>query len=223
MTPKAERLLASAKANIKRGEAFYRQAAREIESAREEDFTLTWEAVAKKIGKSDRWCREIVAWATNPEGTAGRLPFSEPQGAVAKRHAKSSLRDAKPREIAEDYLADPQIRKNIQKAQDIAADKMVREAKKAERAALGGEVVDHLAMQQLLREAEGELFKARRALIRTLQILNTTAAESLDDSWREEFMRTFEDIAEKSDMGRGLLAGDITDELAKMLAEEGAR
>lgn len=56
---------------------------------------VRWSTTSKSTGS-----RQIVQWVTSDEGTRGSLPFSEPQGAVAQRHARSVLKNADPEEIA---------------------------------------------------------------------------------------------------------------------------
>lgn len=219
MNPTAERHLAKAKGLIARGDEFYRQAAVEIHAAR--DIGATWNEINDYFGRGRNWAERIVAWDKTPANdVAGtRTPFSEPTGAVAVRHTRSMLRQAKPSEIAEDLLSDPDIRRKIQQAQDVASNKMVRDAQHAERKALGDDASDALVHQQTLRNAEGELFKARRAVIQTLRLLDAARAE-LDDPWREEFLRTFDDIIEKCELGRDVLAGDLQEGIEQLLASD---
>jgi hypothetical protein len=218
MTRDAQKHLANARGYIAKGEEFYRKAAKEIRAAQKTDPTLGYREIGEYFKRSAAWVTQIVSWDTTVQGTK-RLPFSEPAGAVAVRHTRSTLKSAKPSDVAEDLLSDPQIRKTLQRAEDIRANKMVREAQRAERQALGDEASDALVHQQTLRNAEAELFKARRAIIQTLRLLDVAKLE-VDDSWREEFLRTFDDIIEKAELGRDLLVGDLHEELTELLAGE---
>ena len=219
MTRDARTHLTVAKQYIGQGDQFYRKAAKEILAAQKADPTLGYREIGEWFGKSYEWVRKIVSWDTSVKGTGTDRPFSEPTGAVAVRHTRSTLKSAKPSDVAEDLLSDPQIRKTLQRAEDIRANKMVREAQRAERQALGDEASDALVHQQTLRNAEAELFKARRAIIQTLRLLDVAKLE-VDDSWREEFLRTFDDIIEKAELGRDLLVGDLHEEITELLAGE---
>jgi len=216
--------LARAKDYIGKGEAFYRKAAEEIVAAMAEDTTLSYREIDRSLGYSGtgNWSRDLVRWSTSAPGPgAPATPWAntEPNEAREERAAKRVLRDSSPEQIAEQFLSDPAVRAKVSHAQDIAHSNLQKRSREAERQAIGEEASDDLAGQQTLRDAEAELFKARRALIETLRLLNQAGA-TLTDSWREEFLRTFDDIAVKVDLGRGLLVGALDDELDNLLAEE---
>ncbi len=206
--------LAKAREYIGRGEEFYRKAAAEIIAAMAEDTTLGYGRVAIAIGKSETWCRDIVRWSTNPLNTA--TPFAGEYSRVKASLTKSSLRDAPAEDIAA-MLDDPQVRANVAKAQNIASAKVIKRSYEAQREAIGQSESDQLEQHARFQDAEAELFKARRGLIETLRILNEIGAEDLPDSWREEFLRTLDDLAAKIDLGRSLLAGSLDEEFEKLL------
>lgn len=209
--------LARAKDYIGKGEEFYRKAAEEIKAAREADFALTWEQVAERVGKSGTWCRRLVQWGTSPQSTAD-TPFAEESGRVAQRHARSVLRNAPPEQIAE-LLDDPTVRAKVSQAQQIAGEKVEQRSEQTFRESIGDDLADNLALEKELRDAEAQLFAARRALIGTLKVLHPNAAD-LPDAWREEFLRTVDDVGQKVDMLRSLLTGVTDDELDQLLAGE---
>lgn len=83
--------LEKARDYIARGEEFYLAAATEIAAARDDG--VTWVAIGDYLGRSDEWCKQVVAWANkSPANRNKSTPFAEQSGAVAKRHAKSVLR-----------------------------------------------------------------------------------------------------------------------------------
>jgi len=119
MNTKAEQHVDRAKDYVARGEAFYRKAAAEIRAARDED--ATWTEIASRLERSPTWVKDIVAWHETPANRGrytGELPFSEGKGEVAKRHARSVLRDAEP-EVVADLLGDPAIRQNVAAGQRV--------------------------------------------------------------------------------------------------------
>lgn len=117
MNTAAEQHLAKAKDYVARGEEFYRKAAEEIEAAL--SLGATWVDAGDAIGHSDEWCKKIVAWSKIPANdNKSTMPFSEPQGAVAQRHARSVLRDMPAKQIADTYLADPKVRLKVRQALD---------------------------------------------------------------------------------------------------------
>jgi hypothetical protein len=216
----AKQHLSRAKMYVSRGEEFYRKAAEEMDAARVAGATVA--EIADGLGRSTTWVKDIIAWHKTPANRGrytGDLPFAEEKGQVAQRHARSVLRDAPAEQIAEQFLSDPAIRAKVSQAQDIAHSNLEKRSREAERQAIGEEAYDGLEEQNNLHRAEAKLFEARRALIDTLRLLNQSGA-ALTDSWREEFLRTFDDIGAKVELGRGLLVGALDDELDELLAEE---
>lgn len=134
----------------------------------------------------------------------------------ARSHAKTVLREAAPEEIAE-MLAEPEVQAKVSQASQIASEKRERKSREKEREALGAEADDELREQQTLRDAEGELFKARRATVEMLRLLNQSTEAGLTDSWREEFLRTIDDVEAKLGLARALLVGDLAKDLGDLL------
>lgn len=120
MNKSAETHLATAKEYVAKGETFYRKAAEEIVAAQKADPTLTLREVDRKIGWYAGKAGHIVRWITSGAYTEQALPRSEPEGAVAQRHARSVLREAPPERIAE-MLSDPKISRKVSEAQQIVA------------------------------------------------------------------------------------------------------
>jgi hypothetical protein len=92
MNKQAESHLTKAKEYVERGEQFYRMAAEQIMAARSEG--ATWPEINEGLGRGDEYAERIAKWIKTPANTAASTPFSEPKGEVAKRHARSVLREA---------------------------------------------------------------------------------------------------------------------------------
>jgi hypothetical protein len=112
MNRNAQRHLDRAKTYLDKGDGFYEKAADEIIAARGET-PLTWKEVAAAVGKSAKWCQQVVAWR---ESGSTNLPKPEWQRgshattAEIKQGAKKLLRDA-PMEQVERIIEDlPQER-----------------------------------------------------------------------------------------------------------------
>lgn len=224
MNKHAEQHLAKAKDYVAIAEAgdskiaAYYKAAGEIAAAQKADHTLTLREVDQRNRWSNGYASKLVRWLTS--GAVGS-PFGGEEIVERDNRARTKklLREAPPEQIAE-MLNEPEVRAKVSRAQEIAHEKIERRARTAEREALGPETDDALRGQQILRDAEAELFKARRALIETLRLLNNVDVGELPDSWREEFLRTLDDLAAKVELGRSLMTGTLDEELDKLLAGE---
>lgn len=219
MNASAKAHLAKAKEYADRGEQFYRMAAEQIIAAQTADSTLGQREIAAWFDRSQRWVGELVRWHTSADDRP--TPFSGDTAlnlSSRQAAAKRVLRESPAEQIAE-MLVEPGIRAKLSEAHEIAQRAVRERSRQAETEALGEDISAALDQQQTLRDAEAELFKARRSVIETLRLLNE-AGDALSDSWREEFLRTFDDIAAKLDLGRGLLLGSLDDELASLLTEE---
>jgi DNA-binding transcriptional MerR regulator len=91
MNRTAERHVTKAKGYLAKGDEFYGKAADEMIAAQKADPTLSYKALAAEFDHGAEWARRLVAWRTNASYT---MPFSEPKGGVATRHAKAVLKDA---------------------------------------------------------------------------------------------------------------------------------
>lgn len=221
----AEQHLARAKEYVARGEEFYRKAAEEIIAAQKADPTLSNRAIGEWFGYGESWVSDVVARVTNPRGREEARRKQDEASNRAK--AKRVLSEAAPEQIAEQFLSDPVIREKVYEAQNLTSagyEQRGRQAaersEKKFREDVGEEVADGLAYQDQLRQAEAELFRARRGLLESLRILNTAGTSDIPDSWREEFLRTTDDLATKLGFLRTLLTGANDEDLAGLLAEE---
>lgn len=222
MTKGAEQHLAKARDYVARGEEFYRKAAEEIIAARNEGATV--EECAESIDRSKTWVLDTLKWyLRNGQSTRGGrenapTPYAEQAGAVAQRHARSVLRQAPAEQIAE-MLSDPAVRAKVSKAQHIAHERVEQGARQAVRESIGDAADDALTQETILNDAELELFKARRCVITTLRKVNDAGGD-IPDAWREEFLRTLDDLDAKVAVLRDLLTGISVDDLDRLLAEE---
>lgn len=228
MTKDAERHLAKARDLVARGEDFYRKAAEEIVAARNEGATL--EECAESLDRSRTWVSDTLKWyLRNGKSTRSGMenaptPYAEQSGAVARRHAKSVLRDAPPEEIAE-MLSEPAVRAKVRQAESIATSRAAslptkRAADDAFREAVGHGVADDLENLQAMRDVSAELTKARVGLNGAFHRLNAVGLENVPDAWREEYLSALDDIAGKCSLGRDLLTGASDDALEQLLAGE---
>lgn len=199
MNSSAEQHLARAKEYVARGEEFYRKAAEEVLAARAEGASIS--DAAKALDRSDRWVVSILSWAKTPanstQGTA--LPFSEPQGAVAERHAKSVLRNAGADQV-EGILADlpPEAVDRVAAAAHKRQIETVRKAAAGDGDGLSAEDYEVLREQkeEIRRRSTLVMHETLTALSRLRvegveqQVKNASTAERRD--WAE---RLPEDIA----------------------------
>lgn len=212
MNDSARTHLDRAKDYLAKGEEFYRKAKPEIDAALEEGASLR--EVARYLDRSKDWVADVRDW--DGKGTL----YGSDTVARQKRQAKQILRQASSEEIAETYLSDPDVRRKVHEAQDIAHANVTQRSREAEREAVGADIQDALTDQQVLRDAEAALFRSRRGLIDMLRFLNDHAGE-IPDPWREEFLRTLDDVAAKVDLGRSLLTGgSFEDDLNQLLSKE---
>lgn len=213
MTSKAEQHLARASEYIEAGDEFYRKAKPEIESAIAAGASQV--EVARFLARSRKWVQDVIAW--DGEGTL----YAKDTERRQTDQAKQVLRESSPDQIA-DLLAAPEVRAKVRQADTIATNRAAnlipKEASEAAfRQSVGEDAATDLDNLQTLRDISAELTKARVALNGTLHSLNDVGLGNLPDSWREEYLRAFEDIAEKCDLGRGLLTGALDAELEEIL------
>ncbi len=137
--------------------------------------------------------------------------------ATYERHARAFLKTATPEKVA-DIIQTAPLRAKVSQAQQIAYDKVERKAERAFRESVGDETADNLDREAVLRDAEIELFKARRSIINTLRKISE-AGSDLPDAWREDFLRTVDDVDLKVSALRDLLTGMTIDDLDRLLEE----
>lgn len=216
MNKNAELHLAKAQDYVARGEEFYRKAATEIVAAMDADPSLSSRQVAELLGKGKTWVNDLVTWHTS--GREADTPYSGHTERNEKSAARRALRDSTPEQVAE-ILEDPEIRRNVAKAQDLRHTEQKQRSENAYRESIGESTADALDSQQVLMNAEAELFKSRRALRDALAILRTIDPTEIRDSWLDEFVKTFDDIAAMLELGRSLVDGESVDEAIDRILE----
>lgn len=85
MNREAERHLTKAAAYLERGESFYAKAAAEMRAAKEAG--ATWPEIGDVLGRSEGWCRRIIAWIETP---ANRRSPDTPFGGREERARKDA-------------------------------------------------------------------------------------------------------------------------------------
>lgn len=92
--------LERAKQYIAKGDDFYAKAADDIIAAMEEDTTLSYRQVAERVGKSDKWVRQLVtARTTADDGRTIEHPFADSQRPI--QATKQVLREASDEQLLE--------------------------------------------------------------------------------------------------------------------------
>ncbi len=203
MNKNAEKHLAKAKDYLAKGDEFYRKAKPEIEAA----FVAgaNYVEISRYLEKSKSWVYDVRNW----DGS-GTLYGKDTERRQVDQ-AKQVLRESDPEQIAA-ILEDPEIRRNVTKAQDLRHTEQKQRSESAYREAIGPATADGLDKQQALTDAEAELFKSRRALRDTLAMLRAIDPSEFRDSWLEEFVKTFDDIVAMCQLGRSLVDGESVDE-----------
>ena len=226
MNASAKAHLAKAKEYVDRGEQFYRMAAEQIIAAQQADATLANREIGAWFDRSATWVRDIVRWHTSAQDTAS-LPYSgKPSEERYERAAKQVLRGADEGTLTGivDALTPTQAAK-LAAAADAKVQAHGREQRRQSetkyREAVTPGVVDDLDEQQQIHHAEAELFKARRALRDAVALLSEADVLAMRNSWREDLLKTIEDLAGRVGMCRVLLEGGTVndDELTALLQE----
>jgi hypothetical protein len=122
--------LALAKDYIAKGDHYHLKAAQELTVLRAEGWT--WSALAREVGRSDNWVRNLVAWASNPTDHADS-PFGGPAENAARyeRQAIAALKDKERRKKAIAALPIAEMEELLHETQAAVMAARVR-AKRAE-------------------------------------------------------------------------------------------
>ena len=94
-----------------------------------------------------------------------------------------------------------------------------QESDRAFRAEVGDAFADDLAEEQRLRDVESKVFEARRALRDGLVLLNGADLDAMRDSWREDLLKTVDDLAMRVEVYRSLLGGTLDADIERFLSE----
>lgn len=216
MNTTAEKHCAKAKNLIAKGDQFYRQAKPEIEAALLSGASLR--EVSRYLDRSTKWVADVRDW--DGQGTL----YGKDTGERQTRQTRQVLRESTPEQV-EQIVASlpPETVAKVAKAVSREYEKRGEQAKKVSEAAFRDEVgdafADDLAEEQRLRDAEAKVFEARRALRDMLALLNDADLDAMRDSWREDFLKTLDDLSTRVDMARSLLSGTLEEDLARFLSE----
>jgi hypothetical protein len=216
MNASAEKHLAKAKDYIAKGDEFYRKAKPEIELAQRNGANTS--EIARFLGKSHTWVTDVLAW--DGKGTLYGKDTERRQIDMAKQ----VLREATPEQTDElvaslPHQAVAKVAKSVSREYERRGDEAKQKSEKAFREEVGDAFADDLAEEQRLRDAESKVFEARRALRDMLAILNDSDLGAMNDSWREDFLKTLDDLAMRIDVARSLLGGTLDEDLERFLSE----
>jgi hypothetical protein len=152
------------------------------------------------------------------------LPFSEPQGQVAKRHARSVLRETP--EIVADLDPAEQRRLAVALENEAARRQRDREqiAKEKEREELGPETVADLEFKEELQSTEYLLIQARGHVRGFLQHAKEIGLDDTPSDWRESCMTWLDDLRGHIEMAQAFLHGNEIDwaPFEELLSREGS-
>lgn len=216
MNASAEKHLAKAKDYIAKGDEFYRKAKPEIEAAIADG--ASQRDVSRFLLRSQSWVRDVLAW--DGKGTLYGKDTERRQIDMAKQ----VLREATPDQTDDLVASLPQeavakVAKAVSRNYERRGEEAKRQSERDFREAVGDELADDLNEEQRLRDAETKAFEARRSLRDMLALLNDANTETMRDSWREDFLKTLDDLATRIDLARALLTGTLDEDIARFLAE----
>lgn len=169
-------------------------------NGRWENFTEAYYASRSGATPSEREDRAVERVARERPEVIARVVESQPKAAQAiASHAPARL--------------------SVTRAADDHYERIGKQSQEKFSEAVGQDVVDGLDAEQKIRDAEAKLFEARRALRDMLALLHESDIDSLRDSWREDFLKTLDDLSMRVDVARSLLGGTLTADLDRFLAE----
>ena len=226
MNQEAQRHLDKAGNYLAKGESWYRKAADEIVAAQKADFTLSYQEIAERFGRSDRWAKDIVLWVTS--GKVLPSPWTEANAKKPVYATKKMLREAPVEEIVQIVAAlPPERRANLRSALDVES---LERQKERERVAdekfrehVGDDLADDLKEREELQSTEYLLIKSRQNLRGFVKRVGDRGAENTPESWRHSCLDWLDDLKGHIGMAEALLAGNDIDwtEFDELLAKEG--
>ena len=108
MPPRTDHL-AKAKDYIAKGEDYYRKAAEEIKAAMDEDSTLSYVEIGRRLGRSDTWCGRLVrSYTTSTRAADEDLIVDWDSGSNKRADVVQQAARNKPTEIAKAIQAAPE-------------------------------------------------------------------------------------------------------------------
>lgn len=184
--------LAKAKTYIAKGEDYYRKAAEELTAEREEHDT-PWSEIADRVGKSRKWCQDLVKWHTSGEAAS---PFAREEGETERKDAEASRRVA--RRDPDALLDDPESRRSIERAQAKRSRETIKRAREAEERKAERDEADPLTRklkrQGAVLDVEKDLSGVLVKLAESLEFSYLPHADEFRDDDREEFAAELQEI-----------------------------
>lgn len=224
MNHAAEKHLANAAHYLAQGDAFYRKAKPEMDAAYAAGATqqeiADYLALHGTVQRSRKWVGEVLAW--DGKGTLYGHDTEDRQ----TRQAKQVLRESTPEQVAEIVASLPaeavaKVSKAVTSHYEERHQKARAEASARLREELGDNLADGLIEEQRLRDAEAEAFTARRSLRTMLSHLNAAELDQMPAAWREDFLKTLDDLSQRIEIAKSLLSGTLDEDIEAFLAEAG--
>lgn len=218
MTKEAERHLTNAQEYLAQGDQYYRKARPEILAAQGKGANTS--EIARFLARSRTWVMDVLAW--DGKGTL----YGKDTERRQTDQAKQVLRESTPEQVAEIVASLPaeavaKVSKAVSTHYQERGDEAKKEAAKKLREDLGDHVADGLLEEQRLRDAESKYFDARRSVRDGMVLLNACDLDAIPDSWREDFLKTIDDLAQRLEITKSLLTGTLDEDIEAFLAEAG--
>lgn len=216
MNKEAERHLDNAAELISKGDQFYRQARPEILAAQQKGANTS--DIARYLSRSRTWVVDVLAW--DGKGTL----YGKDTERRQTNQARQVLRESTPEQVAEIVASLPpeavaKVSQAVATHYQERGEEAKKEAVKRLREELGDHLADGLLEEQRLRDAEAKAFDARRSLRDMLSLLNAADLDSMPGPWREDFLKTLDDLAQRVEIAKSLLAGTLDEDIEAFLSE----
>lgn len=218
MNHDAEKHLSNAARYLAQGDQFYRKAKPEILAAQRKGANTS--EIARYLARSRTWVMDVLAW--DGSGTL----YGKDTERRGTDQAKQTLRESTPEQVAEIVASLPadavaKVSKAVSQHYGERHEKARKESDEKLREDLGDHVADGLIEEQRLRDAESKAFDARRSLRDMLALLNAADLDAMPDSWREDFLKTLDDLSQRVEIAKSLLTGTLDEDIEAFLAEAG--
>jgi hypothetical protein len=214
----AQQHIDKAKGYADRGEKLYGSAADEMIAAQKSDPTLGYEAIGKRMGRSEAWVGDLVRWRT--KGGVRPSPFArDDYSAETQTRAKKVAR-----EQPEALVEDPETRRSLTRALDKHYTEQAKQSakhkrdKEVERKGGEDEYADHQHRQHIAEVVS----VARGATSGWRFVAGQLKSLDLDSGAADELTALADETEGFLSMFRSVLAGEeISDsDLAELLKEE---
>jgi hypothetical protein len=222
----ADQLARNARKHLDEGDKSYEKAAKEMLQLRQRHGWTNMqiaEAVHRPSTTVQRYIDAAIRARTEPTETF-RVNSPEENVRIKTSHARSTLRDSTPKEIAEELLSDPKVLANVTKAQNRVYEQRAIELARAkedrEIDRKGGEAAHH---EYTRRQRVSEIVNVTRGAASGLRFVAGQAKDldlASDESIASELVALMDEIDGFTDMLRSFLNGEqVSDaEIARLLA-----